>query len=329
MYLHEFLPALKYGAKILPSEVITDPIIGGNSEGNTYYVKKTTDTDYATFCLRYDYVNDAGYHSVCTTADIAFARAGRNDTIIFMAPDSGAHDLTTMITITQFGLRVFGAGNSYLNQRTTIKNPTTGATVNMFTIKADKVEIAGLCFQNRQAGSCILIGDTAGQSYYQTYIHDCNFTDYGGVATYGITPGLPAGGTSDQPDPVNLVVEKCEFDGFVTAGLIANGTRDSYVDNFFKVPATSNGILLNKTTDGRGGGLIKGNLFVGAAGATTMGIKLTNVDHAVLMNSLVDNKFIGFTTAAQPITKNSTLQGGGNLYAAAADGTWTAIDIVT
>ena len=296
--------------------------------GNTYWVKKSTDTDYQRFFRMHNVVYpDSGYNAVQTTVAGAFAAALKNDRIVIMAPDSGGHDLTGTITISQFGLKVYGMSNSPYLQRTMIKLPTTATDVNMFIIKADKVEIAGLTLQNRKAGVCVQIGDAAGQAYYQTYIHDCNMTDYGGVATYGITPGAIAGADTDQCDTVNLTVENCYFDGFVTAAIKSNGTRDAYVNNYIKVPSAGNGIHIFKHTDSRGGGLYKGNFMLGAG--NSMGILVTDVGSTACANNIVDNYFVGFGTAlTQPITQQTNLQGGGNMYAAAANGTWTAIDIV-
>jgi hypothetical protein len=297
--------------------------------GDTYFVKKAADSDYTTFRDRYNQVTRGGQYSVCTTADEAFARAGKGDRIIFTTPDSGGHDLTCTITIgsSQFGLKVYGDGNTMFNQRTTIKNPTAAADNTMFIVKTDKVEFAGLCFQNRKAGACIQIGDAAGQAYYNVYIHDCNFTDYGGVATYGITPGAVAGADTDQADPVNLVVERCYFNGFVTAAIKSNGTSDAYIDNYIKVAAEGNGIHLFKHTDSRGGGLYRGNYMIGPADATTMGILVTDIGSAAFANNITDNYFVGFTTAAVPITKQTNLQGGGNWYSD-ANGQWVYCDIV-
>jgi hypothetical protein len=197
----------------------------------------------------------------------------------------------------------------------------------MFLIKTDKIEIAGLCFQNRKAGACVIFGDTAGQAYYQPYIHDCNFTDYGGVATYGITPGAVAGADTDQADTVNLVVERCFFDGFVTSAIKSNGTRDAYINNQFIVAAAGNGTHIFKHTDSRGKGTYAYNYFYGPADATTMAILVTDVGSAVGHSNIYENRCVGFTTAAAPITLQTNLQGGGNWYSD-ANGQWVYCDIV-
>lgn len=296
---------------------------------DTYFVKKAADSDYEEFRKRYDGMTLGGQYSVCTTADEAFARAGRHDRIIFMTPDSGGHDLTKTITIgsSQFGLKIYGESCSPYTQRTTIKNPTAAADNDMFIITTDKVEIAGLTFQNRKAGACIIIGTTAGTAFYQTYIHDCNFTDYGGVATYGITPGPVSGADTDQCDPVNLVVQRCYFDSFVTSAVKSNGTRDAYLDNHFHVAASANGIHIFKHTDSRGKGVYARNYFYGPADATTMAILVTDIGSAVGHSNIYENYCTGFTTAAVPITKQTHQQGGGNWYSD-ANGQWVYCDIV-
>ena len=294
--------------------------------GDTYFVKKTADSDYSAFRDRYDGVTIGGQYAVCTTADEAFARAGKHDRIIFCTPDSGGHDLTKTITIgsSQFGLKVFGDMRSHWTQRTTIRNPTAAADNDMFIVTTDKVEFAGLCFQNRKAGSCIEIGTTAGTAFYNIYIHDCNFTDYGGVATYGVTPGDAAAADTDQCDPVNLTVERCYFDGFVTAACVSNGTRDAFIDNYIKTAAGASGIYLFKHTDSRGKGTIKGNYIMGV-NSTDTGILVTDVGSSALTHCITDNYIIGCATT---ITTQTNLQGGGNWYAD-ANGQWVYIDIVT
>jgi len=323
-FLRDKLPALKYGWKISKEDSIGD-FDDARFMGNTYYVKKAADADYDAFIAAHQQTYTDGTVAVYTTADLVFAAASANDRIIFMKPDSGGHDLTATIEITQRGLKVFGCGNSMYSQDTTIKLPATATDVDMFLVKTDKVEFAGLTFQNRKAGKCIAIGDTAGQAYYQIHIHDCNFTDYGGVATYGVAPGNANEANNSHVDPVNLVVERCTFDGFVTAAIVANGTRDCYQDNFIRLPASGIGILMDKHTDSRGYGMIRGNYILGT-GTTDYGIKVTDTDSAAGLVCIAENIIQGCNTT---ITTQANLQGFDNNSAAAATGAKTAIDIVT
>ena len=319
--LRDYLPAMKYGAKVLPNDTLGfEPTFWGK----TYWVKKSTDTDYADFRDKYDETYDDGTHTVQTTLEAAVAAASKNDRIILLTPDSGAHDLSDTVTITTFGLQIFGDSFDELTQRTTIKNPTTSSGNDMFLVKADKVVFAGLTFQNRKAGKCIAIGDTAGQAYYQITVKNCNFTDYGGVATYGVAPGNMTDSGNSQFDTVNLTVRDCMFDGFVTAAIVANGTRDAYINNRIIVPDSGIGIALTKAEDSRGNGVIRGN-YIQCKG-TSSGIVVTNAGSAAGTHCIAENTLQGATTK---ITTQTYLQGYDNNEAAAATGAKTAIDIVT
>jgi hypothetical protein len=198
----------------------------------------------------------------------AITAAGNYD-VILIAENSIQTIAATGLTITQTGLKIFGSNNNPGIQASALK--CTG-TAPMFTIKADRVEIAGLCLSQRGAYACIMIGDTAGQAYYQTYIHDCNFDGYN-TATYGISPGPVAAAANSQADAVNLVVENCFFKGHVTAAIVSNGTRDAYRDNVIHVPADAAGIYVYKTSGDRGYGVVDNNIMFGEAGTTTIGIK--------------------------------------------------------
>ena len=196
----------------------------------------------------------------------ALAVAGNYDTIIVIQASIMTCP-TAGWTITQTGLKILGSNTSPGTQANAIKK--IAGTAPIFTIKADRVEIAGLCLSQRIAYPCIMIGDTAGQAYYQVYIHDCNIE--GQSATYGITPGPYASAYNDQCDPVNLVVENNLFRGFATAAIVANGTRDSYVGNTIFVSADGIGISMFKTS-GRDYTNITDNYLSGLAATNTKGI---------------------------------------------------------
>jgi len=197
----------------------------------------------------------------------AVAVAGDYD-VILIAPNSIETIAAAGITITQTGLKILGANGSPAIQASALK--IAAGTAPMFTIKADRVEIAYLCLSQRTAYACIQIGDTAGQAYYQTYIHDCNFDGYN-TATYGVTTGPT--GTASAADAVNLCVEDCFFKGHVTAAIVSNGTRDCYRNNFIHVPADACGVWVLKTAGDRGYGVVADNYMTGEAGTTTIGIK--------------------------------------------------------
>jgi hypothetical protein len=263
-------------------------------------------------------LND-GTYSVYNSLSAAVSASSDYDTILVA---QGLQTITEAITITQNGLRILGVQPTPYSQASTIKQAT--GTANIFLIKANRVEIAYLSLSERVAGKAIAIGDTAGQAYYQIYIHDCNFDAYS-TALYGIAPGNADAANNDHVDPVNLVVENCVFNGFQTAAIVANGTRDAYLNNTILVPDSGIGILADKHTDSRGYGIIRNN-FIKGTGTTDTGIKVTDTGSAAGLYSIVDNTIQGCNAT---ITTQTYLQGGGNESLAAATGARTAIDIVT
>jgi len=277
------------------------------------------DHHYVDFVREHQEIYSDGTYKVYSTLSAAVSAADEYDTII-VAP--GLQTITSTIEITKNGLRIFGVQPTIYSQASTIKCLT--GTQNIFLIKADRVEIANLSLSERVAAKAIAIGDTAGQAYYQIYIHDCNFDAYS-TALYGIAPGNVTDANNSHVDPVNLVVEHCIFNGFVTAAIVANGTRDAYIGNTIFVPSSGVGIIADKHTDSRFYGIIRDNLIIGT-GTTDTGIQVTDVGSAAGLYAIVDNTIQGCATT---ITTQTYLQGGGNETLAAATGTRTAIDIVT
>lgn len=216
----------------------------------------------------------------------AVTKAGNYD--IILVAENTIETIAATITITQTGLKIFGSGSSEAAQASALKTTYAGP---MFLIKADRVEIAGLRISQRSAYASIMIGDTAGQAYYQTHIHHCNFDGYG-TALYGVSPGPVAAAANGQCDPVNLVVEDCYFKGIVTAAIVSNGTRDTYRRNTIHVTADSCGVYVFKTAGDRGYGVVADNLMFGEAGTTTIGIKGAGNNTAGLL-IYARNLFVG------------------------------------
>jgi hypothetical protein len=199
----------------------------------------------------------------------AVTAAGNYDTIL-IAENTIATIATAGITITQTGLKIFGANRHPGDQNSSLKK-AVGATP-MFIIAADRVEIAYLAISMRTAAAAIQIGTdaiaAAGGGIYDTYIHDCNFDAYS-TATYAIRPHV----NGAYADAVNLVVENCFFDGFVTAAVLCNSTRETHAFNVVKVPAEGIGFDVIKTGGDRAYTVIKDNLIYGLTGSATCGIK--------------------------------------------------------
>ena len=106
MLLREYLPALRYGAKILPSEITGSPF--GASQGNIYWAKKSTDTDYASFYADHYVLYSDGTGSVYNTIQAAVdaSTSGRGD-IVIVCNGKWTEEVKV---ISKTGLRIFGVG---------------------------------------------------------------------------------------------------------------------------------------------------------------------------------------------------------------------------
>lgn len=224
-----------------------------------------------------------------TTITDALAVASDYDTIIvtqaaiMTCPTAGW-------TITQTGLKIIGSNLAPGTQSNAIKK--IAGTTPIFLIKADRVEIANLCLSQRTAYAAIQIGDTAGQAYYQIYIHDCNIE--GQTGTFGISPGPTGAAANDQASPVNLVVENNYFDGFVTAAIVANGDRCSYIGNTIHVYTDGLGISHLSGAGDRPGNVFNYNNFRGIASATTQAIKFATkptVGDVMIIGNMLSGTF--------------------------------------
>ena len=226
------------------------------------------------------------------TLALAVAAAGNYDTIL-VAENSIETIASGGIAITQTGLKIFGSNGSEMRQAAALK--ITAGTSPMFTITADRVEIAGFNLSTRIAYPCICIGSVAagvGTAVYSTWIHDNNFDGYG-ASTFGIAMGGAGGfGVKTQCDAVNLVVENNYFAGHVTAAVVVSGTRMSVLNNRFNVPVDTIGVSVVETGSDRGYWTVNGNEFVGIANASTTAIQ-----------------FAGNTTSGQGMVMNNLLSG--------------------
>jgi hypothetical protein len=162
MLLRDYSPALKYGAKILLTELVGSGVI---TSGNVYWVKKSTDTDYGTFAadhaVRYSDGTDAVYNTIQAAVDAS--TSGRKD-VIFVCSGKWVEDVTV---IGKTGLSIIGLGwgtggtedgapRIRPNDATT-KYPFTsklGTTPNAagFHILSRNVQIAGFYFDG--GGGC-------------------------------------------------------------------------------------------------------------------------------------------------------------------------------
>lgn len=213
------------------------------------------------------------WSSPFNTLALAVAGASNYDTII-VAENSIETIASGGITITQTGLRILGSNGSSLRQAAALK--IIAGTSPMFTITADRVEIAGFNLSCRIAYPCICIGSVAdgiGTAVYSTWIHDNNFDGYG-ASTFAVAMGGAGGfGVATQCDAVNAVIENNYFAGHVTAAVVVSGTRMSVVNNEFNVPVDTIGVSVVETGSNRGYWRVHDNKFTGIANASTTAIK--------------------------------------------------------
>ena len=105
MKLREYIPALRYGVKILPSEIVGMGVI---PVGNIYFVKKSTDSDYTTFYGDNFVEYSDGTKSIYNTIQAAVdgATNARGDIIIVCA----GKWTEEVYIVNKSGLRIIGAG---------------------------------------------------------------------------------------------------------------------------------------------------------------------------------------------------------------------------
>jgi len=200
----------------------------------------------------------------------AITAAGAYDTILI-----GAGTYAEKLTITQYGLKMFGAMASSGDQSFTTISAILASAAPCLTITTKgKQEIAGINFQQAGAKAAVQLGESGGSGIYSIHIHDCRF-DGTGVGLYGVS-NYAASNPEDCPD---LVVENCQFREFVTAAIYANSTRDVYRNNLIWVRAAGIGIDYVPTTGDRPDGLIENNRIVGS-NSTDTGIKITGTPTA-------------------------------------------------
>jgi len=210
----------------------------------------------------------------------AVAAAGDYD-IIFIG--QGTYTEADVVDITQTGLRMFGAGTGkYQWGKTSMNSNTAGG--HLMTINASNVEIAGMGFiieTNDKHG--IFIASTA-EAPWNIHIHDCHFAGNAGEC------GIYCDYTND---PVELVVERCEFLDFPTAGIHLSGSRSKVMDNLFFVFTGQIGLDIHDSGADRGWKLISDNKFVGTG--TCTGIRMETAPTAGYIG-IFRNVFANFST---------------------------------
>jgi len=232
--------------------------------------------------------NGKTWDTAFTSIGTALTQAVDND-VILVAP--GDYLVTSSIAVTENNLKIIGMGNINSNA-VLIYNAADDGGVDLMTINANNVEIAGIGFTTiNDSCSAILTSTTA--SKYKIHIHDCRFDGYG-AGEYAIHTGS----TYDSPD---ILVENCLFRSFATASIYANATRGLYRNNIVHVDAGTIGIEHVPNSGSRPDQIYHQNLILGA-NSTDTGIKITNTPSAGTY-MIVENKILNCNTA---ITSKAT-----------------------
>ena len=246
----------------------------GASGAGLSFIKKDTQIWYVDTGKTSPSVSGDGltWEHAFITLQEAVTAAGDHDTIL-VAPNDISTIASGGIEITQEGLRILGPLADIALQNAAFK--ITAGTSPMFTILADRVEIAGLHLSCRIAYPAICIGSVAdgvGTAIYEAHIHDNNITGYS-TATFGVAMGGAGGfGVATQCDAVNLLIENNKFTGFATACVVVSGSRMTVKHNEFEVPVDTTGVTVPETGGNRGYWSINDNYFVGIAGSSTKAI---------------------------------------------------------
>jgi len=242
------------------------PIFGqGSMFGTTWFVDTTIGSD--------SYKGKTSRRPFATVTK-ALSKAGDYDTIII---GQGIYDEAGFpLTITQTGLKIFGAGTSGYNWGPcALKSSASADTI--IEIDANGVEIAGLGFNlYTNAKSGIVVG--AGATVYKTHIHDCFFGCSSAGNTEGecgVAIGCDETGAQGAYDAVDTHVERCGFHYLGNAAIAVYGTRTKINDCL--IFSNKNGIDFTATGANRAVNVCINNYLIGRGNAGT-GIKIASTE---------------------------------------------------
>jgi len=244
----------------------------------------------------------------------AVAAASAYDTIYV---GSGYYTEAAVIDIDVTGLRIIGTGNGRQWGPCGLGSATS--LDHIFTINADRVEIAGLafwCLTDTKDG--IQIATT--YDAWNTWIHDCAFgtgSADADLGEYGIK-------LNAAEDAANTLIERCSFHYMSTAAIVVNATRASIENNLIWVPADKIGIDVETTGLTRPNTYVADNRIIGRGGdASGVGIKLADTEPTDGAVFVVGNDVTNITT---PITKGKGDAGLVNNGTYGDGDEWTKID---
>jgi len=201
MLLRNYLPPLKLGAKVLPSEIAG---FGGMTTGNVYYVIKKTEAYFSKFLKDYQCTYSDSSKAVCIDEGSATAAlntgiqdalnkcvANRNDYVLIM-PSQNDYDIGAALTMSKRAVHLIcPAGLSYSIGATNAARIHQNGDYAIIDLQEGNIEIAGLYFKNYVKQYAIDASVYA--TVYATNIHNNYFSIIG---TDSSTDGLPLIGSS-------------------------------------------------------------------------------------------------------------------------------------
>ena len=242
-----YIPALRYGAKIYPSEMVIAP----HTSGKYWFVDGNK--------------SGAGsgttWEDAFTTIQAAVDVASGND-VILVAPieSDGSYAENVLVGGTSakeyanMGLRIIGVGNVVKNVRIRASSATTkrpfsnlaGTSVlgSCMSILCAGVEVSGFCFDASGNYNGLYIGDgyriNTGYGYdsMQCRVHDCTFK-------YGISGITYDGASSDQMCHDNYFYKQSDVGVYIDEGGVQHSQRVHVYNNFFNGPEDYGVVIYN------------------------------------------------------------------------------------
>jgi hypothetical protein len=260
--LRDYLPALKYGAKVLSSEVLS----GLNDFANVFYVDGNNGSDSN---------NGTRPDLAFATIQAAITAASSDDTIYVRAKSMAATDTdpnsyteNLVIPAGKSRLRILGLGHGPVQGGVPQVKVGTTTTQALLTVRSPGVLIAGLGFNGAGAtGGGILLDDDGGatKTAFGTSILDCHFKNcVGTTATNAATGGAiqwPAAGNAWQIKIAGNRFYKNVGD-IVMKGTGSSVPQDVVIENnIFSGPAASVDCNIYTGGDGINGLIIRDNYF--------------------------------------------------------------------
>jgi len=208
MRLRDYVPALKYGAKILASEVL-----GINTTGNVYYVIKSTESFYDQFVHDYHTVYADGSDSICadagnvtSTEATAALNTGIQDALdkcvssrgdyVVIVPSANDYDIGAVLTMSKKNVHLVAPQNMGwdVGAMNGVRINQVDADASTIYLTSQNCEIAGLYFKPATTYPTITYGN--GTSSFANSVHHNSFWWYGTTAyVVGVESGGNDGGS--------------------------------------------------------------------------------------------------------------------------------------